>query len=133
MNNLCIDGRLTRDVEIKTTANQKIIGKFGIAQNDSYDKEKAHFFNVVSFGKTAENIGKFFKKGDQIFLTGSISYSSWKDKDGNNRNSIDIIANGFTFCGSKKVDNQSAQQSQAVDPFNVPPEIPPFQNSEVPF
>lgn len=105
MNKVILLGNLTRDVEVKFTAgdNPLAIGRFTIAVTRPYQKGKdkeSDFINCVSFGKTAENIGKYFSKGNKIAVSGRLQISSYTDSNGQKRYSTDVVVEDFDFCGS---------------------------------
>lgn len=77
MNNITICGRLTKDVEIKKTENS-VVGVFSIA--DNYAKDDTMYWNCVVFGKQAETLEKYKKKGDAITIVGNITNEHYKDK-----------------------------------------------------
>ena len=115
MNKVILLGNLTRDVEVKFTAgdNPLAIGRFTIAVTRPYQKNKtkeSDFINCVSFGKTAENIGKYFTKGSKIAVSGRLQISSYTDSNGQKRYSADVIVEDFDFCGSA---NTSSSNSPA--------------------
>ena len=69
-----ICGRITRDIEMKTTTSGNSVASFGIVTNrtwtqDGIKKEEAEFHNVVAFGKIAETIAQYSKKGDELFYS----------------------------------------------------------------
>ena len=84
MNKLILLGRLTRNPEIRYTQSQTPVASFTLAVNRRFAKEndgvKADFFNVIAWNKTAEFIGKYFKKGQQILITGRIQNRNWTDQ-----------------------------------------------------
>lgn len=128
MNNVVLMGRLTNDVVITHTKgdNPMAIGKFAIAVDKKIKKEgelSANFINCVVFGKTAENIGKFFQKGNMICINGSIETGSYTDKDGNKKYTTDIHVNNFSFTGEKKstgIVNTNEDFSVDTDDDNMP-------------
>jgi single-strand DNA-binding protein len=99
---IIIGGRLTRDPETLTSKAGKGYVKFGIATNVGYgDSKKALFANVTMFGKRAEAVAQFFKKGDPILLEcNSAEISEWTGRDGQKRTSLDLIGESFSFVGS---------------------------------
>jgi single-strand DNA-binding protein len=124
-------------MEIAMSKNNKQIGKGSIAVNDKYNKDLTYFFNFVAFGKTAEIMSKYLKKGSQVGLTYSLSQNRWQDKEGKNRSSIELIVNEFTFVGgqSEKPTNQSPQQTgQQAPSINFDNfDTEPMGNDELPF
>lgn len=106
MNNVSLIGRLTADPELRRTQSDLAMTRFCIAVDRSYTKQgeerQADFINVVAWRQTAEFICKYFAKGQRIALTGRIQTGSYTDKDGNKRNTCDVIAENVEFCEPKK-------------------------------
>ena len=73
MNNVNIIGNLTKDPELRTTSSGKSVCSLSIAVQDSYNKEKTHFFNCTAWGKTGEVINQYFSKGKKIGITGRLA------------------------------------------------------------
>jgi single-strand DNA-binding protein len=65
--------------------------------NDPFNKDKSNFIDCVSFGKTAETIGEYLKKGDPILMTGRLQQDRWTAKDGTNRSKVVLNCERFTF------------------------------------
>lgn len=100
MNNVSLAGRMTRDCELKYTQDDKAIGNFTLAINKRYKKDEANFINCVAFGKTAELIAEYVKKGHLLGVTGSIETSSW-EKDGQKHYKTEVAVDQITFLQSK--------------------------------
>ena len=98
-------GRLTKDPEIRYTQNNMTVANFSIAVSRRFAKEndevKADFFNVIAWNKTGEFVGKYFKKGQQILVSGRIENRNWTDQQGVKHYATDIIAEEVDFAGSK--------------------------------
>ena len=86
MNEVFLMGRLTRDVELRTTASTSV-ARVGIAvdRRFSKDKDAVDFFNLVAFGKTAEFLQKYCRKGSKLIVEGRLQSSKYKDKYGDDR------------------------------------------------
>ena len=117
-NNIQIIGRLGRDPELKYTSNQTAVCKFSVATSEKVKKgsewiEHTEWFNVVTFGKQAENISKYLSKGSQTFLEGSFRSHEYQAKDGNQKRSYEVIARSVRFLSPKKA--QDSNQSLPVD------------------
>ena len=134
-------GRLTRDTELRYTANTQMANaRFVVAVNRKLSKEKrqeaenngyptADFISCVAWGKTAENIGNYFRKGNRIAITGHIQTGSY-EKDGQRIYTTDVVVDSFDFVESNK-DNNSNQENTAQDyGFN---QATPTSNNELPF
>ena len=99
MNKVILMGRLTRDAEL--FGQKSKVARFCLAVDRSYGDE-TDFFNCVSFGKQAEFVEKYLKKGIKVLVTGSLQNNSYEDKDGNKVNGVQIITSEIEFCESKK-------------------------------
>ena len=145
MNNIQILGNMVRDCELKYAQSGTAIGSFGIAvnkkvknQSGGYD-DKAMFFDVTAFGKTAENINKYFGKGSRILISGELDFQQW-EKDGQKRSKVGIVCQQFDFIDKK--DSQSTQDGYsqpapsatkaAPQPTSSIPEID-VNEDEIPF
>ena len=133
MNSVQLIGRLTRDPEVRYTDGGVSIARFSLAVERRFKQENgadADFINVVSFGKTAEFIEKYFRKGMKVALNGRIQTGSYTDKDGKKVYTTDVIAENVEFCESKQNNSPEAKDSNVNNDFlNVPEEI----NEDLPF
>lgn len=104
MNIIMLKGRLTRDPEVRYTQNNAAVTTITVAV-DRYTKtgeEKlADFIDCVAFTGTAEFISKYFKKGQEILITGRLQIDVYTDKDGNQKRKANVIITNAEFCGSK--------------------------------
>jgi single-strand DNA-binding protein len=102
LNKVQLYGNLTRDPEVKALPSGQQVANFGVATNRSYkDKngarqEQTEFHNVVAFGRTAEVIGQYLKKGRPIFVEGRLQTRAW-EKDGQKQYRTEIIVENFQF------------------------------------
>ena len=104
MNKCIFSGRLTSDVDLRE-AGTTMIAKFRVAVKRQYKREDdpdADFINMIAFGKTAENISKFFGKGSMILVDTRMQTGSYEKKDGTKVYTTDFIVNSFDFLDSKK-------------------------------
>lgn len=96
-NNLTIDGNLVRDGEVKFTSSGTAVLSFSIAHHARIkDKEEVHYFDITVFGKHAEYIADFAKKGSTVLVAGRLVQQRW-EKDGQKRSAIKIIGNQCSF------------------------------------
>lgn len=134
MNKSILSGRLTADPELSTN-NDMTIARFVLAVNRKFKKEgqpEADFIRCTAFGKTAENIGKYFGKGKPILIEGRIQTGSY-EKDGVKHYTTDIIIETFDFMESKKDDNSAAEPTPSAvgeDFMNIPDNV---TEEELPF
>jgi single-strand DNA-binding protein len=129
MNKVILMGRLTRDPEVRYTqsAEPLAVASFTVAVDRPYNSNReasqptADFISCVCFGKRGENIGKYFKKGNRIAVTGRIQTRSWDDtKTGQKRYATEVLVDDFEFCESK---------SAAAESANAAPQNAAYQNS----
>ena len=104
LNKVFLYGNLTRDPELKALPSGSQVANFGLATNRTYkDKsgakqEATEFHNIVAFGRTAEVIAQYCKKGRPIFVEGRIQTRSWDDKEGGKKNyRTEIVIDNFQF------------------------------------
>jgi single-strand DNA-binding protein len=112
LNNISVIGRMTRDLDGNAfgyTPNGKARLNISIAVNDGYgEKEYTSFFDVVIWGKTAENIKPYIGKGKQLCINGRLRQDRW-EKDGQKNSRVTIVAETVQLLGGR--DNAGAQQS----------------------
>ena len=110
MNKIILTGNITKDAELRYTANDKAYSKFSIANNEGYgDNKKTNFFNCTLWGKSAENLNRFLTKGQKVLITGKVEINDYKDKEGVERKIIDI--NVDSFGGVELLGNKAQQES----------------------
>ena len=112
MNNVTISGRIVNPIEVKTAGNGTKYAQFTLA--DKRNKETTYFFDCAATGTIAENIGKYFDKGDQIIVNGSLQQGKYKDTK---LNKITVFITAFDF-GAKKAGK--AGTTETADNADVP-------------
>ena len=100
MNKVILMGRLTRDAE--TFGQKSKVARFCLAVDRNYGEDETDFFNCVSFGKQAEFVEKYLKKGTKILLSGRLQNNTYEDKQGNKVTSMQVITEEIEFAESKK-------------------------------
>lgn len=120
LNRVTLMGRLTRDPELRRTQSGVSVCSFSIAADRDYtgqDGEKTtDFFDIVAWRSTAEFICKYFSKGRMIVVDGQLQTRKWKDKDGNNRTSVETVANSCYFGDSRPNDGSGQQGGYGAPP-----------------
>lgn len=120
LNIVQICGRMTKEPEMRTTPGGSNVLNFSVATNYAYKNQagekvqETEFHNVVAFGKTAEIIQKWFKKGDEIYIMGRLKTSKWEAKDGTTKYRTDILTDKFEF-GQKAKANREEKVEEAFD------------------
>jgi single-strand DNA-binding protein len=106
-NKVILMGNLTRDIELRHTANNMAIGKFGLAVNRKWKsaegemREEATFVDCDAFGRTAEIMSQYLSKGRPVFIEGHLRLDQWEDKDGQKRSKLKVVVDSFQFVDSK--------------------------------
>lgn len=112
MNVVNLQGRIAQTPELKRGKNADYTF-FSLAVGRPFSKDKeTDFFNIVAFGKTAEFICNYFKKGQLIIIMGHMINDRYTDKNGNNRIQTKVIANQVEFCGYNKSDIEPKQKEK---------------------
>ena len=132
MNKIILKGRITRDPEVKTTQTGTPYCRLSIAVNRSYPREgepEADFFNCVAWQKTADFLGKYFRKGQEMLLTGEMQSHEYTTREGANATAWEVQVREVEFSGSKS-DNPSPAtpyNAGSSPAYSAPPASPNFQ------
>lgn len=140
MNKCILVGRLTKDPETRVSQgdNGTKITRFSIAVNRRFKNKdgiyEADFPNCVCYGKTAEFVDQYFKKGMAIGVTGRLTTGSYTNKDGQKVYTTDVVVEEAEFTESKNSgssdNNQPASANKDTGFMNIPDGI---EDSELPF
>lgn len=109
LNEIILQGRLTNDPELKSTPSGKYVTSFSLAVERDFstgDDKETDFINIVAWNKTAEFITKYFTKGRQMIVKGSLQVRKYQTQNGENRYATEVIAEKVYFCGDKKESSQ---------------------------
>lgn len=101
MNQVQLIGRMARDPELRRTEKGTSVVSFALAVDRRFQRGAVDFIDCVACRSTAEIVDKYFRKGKRVALTGSIQVRKWKDKDGNDRKSVEVIADSVEFADGK--------------------------------
>lgn len=132
LNKIILMGRLTRDPELRKTQSGTPVASFSLAVDRDFKgqdgERETDFIDIVAWRGTAELVFKYFSKGRMMVVEGRLQIRDWKDKDGNNRRSAEVVADNVYFADSKK----------AVSDSNTPTggefeEVPEGQEGALPF
>lgn len=126
-------GNITRDIEVKFTSKGTAVCEVGLAINRNWTtdsgekKEEVTYVGVTFWGRTAENVGKFFKKGQPMFVEGRLTQESWDDKEtGKKVTKTKVVGEKFEFCGG----GDRQQSSPASKTSSVPADP---EDDDIPF
>ena len=113
LNRVILMGRLTADPDYRTTQSGAAFARFTLAVDRDFSGQgqdrKTDFLDVIVWRSTAEFVSKYFHKGQQVAVQGSIQVSSYTDREGNKRRSWDIVADQVYFAEGKR--DSSNQQN----------------------
>ncbi|MCC6781824.1 MAG: single-stranded DNA-binding protein [Planctomycetes bacterium] len=104
-NKVILLGNLTRDPELKYTQGGQAIAKFGLAVSRKYTqngetKEQVCFVDITAWGRTAEIVNEYAKKGKPILVEGRLDYQTW-EKDGQKRSKHEVVAENIQLLGAR--------------------------------
>ena len=136
VNKAFLMGNLTRDPELRYTANGLAVAGFGLAINRKYKqnnewKEEVCFVDITVWGKQAENCAEYLNKGNSVFVEGRLNYRSWETEQGQKRNKLEIVASNVQFLSrpAKNINAEGKEQSHGLEEQNNPPPL----EEDVPF
>ena len=153
-NKVILAGNLTRDPELRYTPKGTAVTKIGLAINRTWksetgeNKEEVTFVDVDAFGRTAEVIAQYLKKGRPILIEGRLRYDTWEDKQTNQKRSkLGVVAENFQFLDSGSREAGSAPEAPrtrapaaaaptagaAAPPAVSEADAPPPEEDDVPF
>lgn len=115
MNRVILLGRMTAKPELRYTPSNVAYSRFSVAINRAFTKQDGtrdvDFINVIAWNKNAEIIARYFDKGNQICLEGSIRTGSYTDRDGNKRYTTDVHLDSFEFVDKKNEASSDSNQT----------------------
>jgi single-strand DNA-binding protein len=125
MNKVILMGRLTKDPELKYTTTSNIpVCTYSLAVNRKFAKDgaqQADFINIVTWRSTAEFCAKWFKKGKQVAVIGSIQTRNWDDTEGKRHYATEVVADEVYFADSKSSgDGQPNAGFEGFSPASSP-------------
>ena len=150
VNKVILVGNLGNDPDMKYTASGSAVAKISVATKDSWkdkqtgeNQERTEWHRVVAFGRLAEIMGEYLRKGSQVYIEGRLQTNKWQDQNGQDRYTTEIVANDMQMLGARGGDggggrsqgggggfrdNQQTQQSQAQ-----PKPDNDFADDDIPF
>lgn len=112
MNRILLQGRLTKEPEIRLTTKNDKVARFTLAVDRDFNREETDFINCVAFKATAAFIESYFGKGDMILLAGRLQMQQYTAKDGSNRTAAEVMTDNVWFCGGKGKTKDAAAGAQ---------------------
>ena len=151
-NKVIIAGNLTRDPELRYTPKGTAVARLGLAVNRSYTtesgerKEEVNFIDVEAFGRQAEVLAQYMKKGRPLLVEGRLKLDTWEDKNTHQKQSkLKVVLEGFSFIDSNREGQAGAPEaprprqaptaaaSAGVVAPSPEPDAPPVEEDDVPF
>ncbi len=117
MNVVILIGNLTKDVELKSTPNNKVVTRFTLAVNR--DKENVDYVDCVAWEKTAELIHTYCQKGSKLGVEGTLRINSTQDKEGRYVKYVDVLVNSIEFLSPKK-DKEEYYEDKQITSDDLP-------------
>ena len=117
-NKVILMGNLTRDPEMRVTPNGHSICKLGLAVSRTFStrdgerREETAFVDIDAFGKQAEVIAKYMRKGRPIMVEGRLKLDQWESNEGQKRSKLGVVLENFQFLGSRD-DNQEGYENSS--------------------
>jgi len=129
LNKVFLIGNLTKDPELRYTPNGMAVVNLRLAVNHRFKdrsgevRQEACFINVVVWDKQAESCNQYLQKGRLILIEGRLQQRSWQDKEGNNRNVIEVRADRVVFLGSGQAQKHSEAKESFGNEFDNKPSV----------
>lgn len=123
LNKVMLIGNLGVDPEVRQTANGTQVSELRIATNEVWrdangtNQTRTEWHRVVVWGRQAENVGRFLKKGSMIYVEGRLQTREWQDKEGQKRYTTEIIASQVTFLDRQGGGGGGGQRGGSSDDF----------------
>lgn len=141
VNKVIIVGTLGADPDVKYAANGNAIANLSVATSEEWNdkntgqkQQKTEWHKVAMFGKLAEIAGQFLRKGSQVYLEGKLQTRKWRDQNGQDRYTTEVVISGFEgamqMLGSPRDQQSQGAQSGQMQGQPMKPMQPPQQNNQ---
>lgn len=131
MNKVILEGRLTKEIEIKSTPAGTPVCQFSIASNESWGKEKdqsrVSFFNLVAWDKKATALAQYTKKGQEMRFEGRLQQRRWQNDKGETRSIVEVVVTDFWFGNEAKHEGAPVPEERIYSQ-NKPEPVPDFND-----
>jgi single-strand DNA-binding protein len=123
VNKVTLIGNLGNDPELRSTQSGSAVANITLATSESWrdketqeTKERVEWHRVIFFGRLAEVVNEYLRKGSQVYVEGRIQTRKWQDKDGNDRYTTEIVANEMQMLGSRGTNSEPSASPQPASP-----------------
>ena len=132
MTNLCVlKGRLCKSPELSTTTSGMSVCRIRLAVPRRDNQSGTDFVTCTAFKNQAEFLNKYFSKGQEFLIQGSLRINQWEGDDGVRREACELLINNIDFCGAKQ-DSKLAEQNERTQTVE-PVQFIDFPNEDLPF
>ena len=131
LNKVMIIGNLGKEPELRYTPSGRPVTTFSVAVSRTWKgtngehRSETEWFKIVAWGKLAEICKEYLNKGQQVYIEGRLQTRRWEDKEGQQRTTVEVVANEMTMLGDRR---DKGQDDSA--PIEMPPDI---DEDEFPF
>lgn len=143
LNRVMLMGNLTRDPEMRYLPNNMPVAAFGLAINrkwknkDGQQQEETTFVDCEAFGRVAEIVNEYVRKGSPLYVEGRLKLDQWQDKEGQNRSKLKVVVENIQLLGGKpatgQMQSQHESQQKFQQKFQQQPQEQGGQYDDVPF
>jgi len=144
INKVILVGNLGNDPDVRYTASGAAVSNISVATTASWkdkesgeQQEKTEWHRVVFFGRLAEIVAEYLKKGSQVYIEGRLQTQKWQDKEGHDRYTTEIVANEMQMLGSRSEAGSydKPASSEPTTPESAPSSKPDesFADDDIPF
>ena len=128
LNHITVAGRLTRDPEMRHTANGTAVASFSLAVDRDYTSKdggerETDFVDIVAWRGTAEFVGKYFRKGQEVAVDGRLIAEKW-EKEGEKKSRVVLDVRNVHFCGKREDSQGAAAEPAESQPVQVDDDLP---------
>ena len=135
VNKVILIGNLGNDPDIRYTASGAAVANISLATAESWrdkesgeQQERTEWHRIVFFGRLAEIVGEYLRKGSQIYVEGRLQTRKWQDKEGHDRYTTEIVANEMQMLGGRSGGSSSYESSQPAQTSNSKSETEPVSS-----
>ena len=137
LNKVFLQGRFTRDPELRRTGSGTAVTSFSLAVDRDFKaqngEKETDFIDVVAWRNTAEFVSKYFTKGRMAVVEGRLQIRDWTDRDGGKRRSAEVVADNVYFGDTKRDDAGGHNAGYSAPPPGDFDEIGDYDDGQMPF
>ena len=136
VNKVILVGNLGKTPEVRYTASGKAVATFSVATKEQWTskegggkEERTEWHRIVAWGRLGEICGEYLRKGSQVYIEGRIQTREWQDKEGNKRNTTEIVAQTMQMLGPSGKGGAATgteEKFPSEEPISIPEDDIPF-------